>query len=92
MADPFTNEWASVVNTPVHQFRSIPFQEVADWADSWELDQDTKVVVRFTHTDGRIQEKSFSSYAKAEAAIKRHDGEYLAYDSDYLTSEALVEE
>lgn len=87
MKDPFSNDWSSVVNTPTHRFKSVPFTEVLDWANSWELDQDTKVIVRLTHKDGKIEEKSFSSYAKARAAIKKHDGDYLAYDSDFLSSD-----
>jgi hypothetical protein len=84
MTDPFDNDWSSVASTPHHRFRTATFDEINRWASSWELSDDIKVVARFTHEDGRIEERSFTSYNEAHKAMEEHSGELIAYDADIL--------
>ena len=95
MVDPFDNDWSAVASTPPHRFQSISFREILSWSASWELNDNIKAVVRFNHDDGRIEERAFSTYSEAEAAMSSHNGDYIAYDSDYLfdpNSESVEED
>lgn len=84
MKDPFKNNWNVVAETPTHEFSAVPFNEMMLQATSWDLPSKWESVVRFIHTDGRIEEVAFTNQAKAHEAMSNHEGEYLAYTAGYL--------